>query len=242
MQPKRKRPMSETERESVRENLKRAPNTYTRWKRGAENALVLWAVTTLMFVFAWKFIAWLAHKTFQVEIGWHTAGAIWIVVLGTLGCALYSIISSVRWVKKWPDARKDYQADLEGGQVIEETYKFTAAKRFQEPEHGGLFYFLRTTDDKVFVLLDYESQNLGVQDENPLNSKFQPKTELLIIRAPKSDIVIDRRMSGDVLDAGEPHALSVGPKSWPEDEAYCKIPWEELEKRLSRKSKKAGTR
>lgn len=234
--------MSETERESIRQILKRSPNSATRWKRGAENALVSWAVTTLLFVFASGFIAWLARKAFHAEIGLHTTGAIWVIVLGTLGCALYAIISSVRWIKKWPDARKDYQADLEGGQVIEETYEFTAAKRFQEPEHGGLFYFLRTTDDKVFVLWDYESQNHGVQDENPLNGKFQPRTELLIIRAPKSDIVIDRRMSGDVLDAGEPHALSVGPKSWPEDEACCKIPWEELEKRLNRKSKKVWTR
>ncbi len=203
---------------------------------------MIWVVTAVLFFFAWTIIAWLAHTAFQIEIGKNSPAAKWVLAMGVLGSALIAIISSIRWVKKWPDARKDYQADLEDGQVIEESYEFTAAKRFEEPEHGGLFYFLRTIDDKVFVLFDYESQNLGAQGENPLNSKFQPKTELLIIRAPKSGIVIDRRISGDVLNAGELHVLSVDPKSWPEDEAYCKIPWDELEKRLSRKSRKTGTR
>jgi len=225
--------MSETEREAVRQLLGRLPSTAKRWLEAAKMAVEGWFITTLLLVFAWDFIVWLASKTIHVKVGW-----VWVVALGSLGCALYAIISSIRWVKKWPDRRKVYQADLEGGQVIEESYEFTAAKCFQEQEHGGLIYFLRTTNDKVFVLWDYESQDLGVQNESPLNSKFKPTTGLRIIRAPQSEIIIAKKFSGTILDAGEPNDMTVGPDSWPEDEAYCKIPWDDLEKRLNRKNKK----
>ena len=230
--------MSEAERETIRQRMKSIPGTATRWRRGAENALVTWAVLPLLFVLGWQIIAWLARKTVRVEIGWHTTGTIWVVAAATLGCALYAIISSIRWVKKWPDPRKDYQADLDSGQVIEEIYQFTAAKRFQEPEHGGVIYFLRTTNDEVFVLYDYESQNLGAEGDEPLNSKFQARAELLLVRAPKSGEVIDKQISGAALEVAEPLEIKVGSRAWPEDETYYKIPWDELEKRLGRKNKK----
>jgi len=146
-------------------------------------------------------------------------------------------VSSARWVKHWRD-REDYRADLQGGQVVEESYEFTAAKRFQEPEHGGLMYFLRTTDDKVFVLFDYESQDFGAQGEDPLKSKFQPCTELLVARTPKTGVVLNQRFSGALLDAGDPYELSIPPQSWPESETYCKFRWDELEKCLTRKGRK----
>src|SRR5947209_8610360 len=180
----RKRPMSEPEREFVTRTLNSAATRISRWKRGGENALVFWAVSMVLFVFTWRFIAWVARATLHIEMGWSTPAAVWIAGLGALACAFLSVVSSVRWIKRWPDTRPDLRADLKGGQVVEECYEFTAAKRFQEPEHGGLIYFMRTTDDKVLVLYDHESQDLGVQDENPLNSKFQPCTDLLMVRAP----------------------------------------------------------
>ncbi len=225
--------MSETERETVRKLLLKLPSTAKRWQEAAKMGLTSWFIATLLFIFAWDFIVWLINKTIHKKVSW-----IWVVVSVSLGLAIYFIIESIRWVKKWPDNRKEYQADIETGQVVEESYVFNAAKRFQEQEHGGLIYFLRTTDNKVFALFDHESQNLGVENKNPLNSKFQPTTELLIVRAPKSELVISRQFSGTPLDAGEINDLLVGPKSWPEDEEYCKIPWDELEMRLTKKSKK----
>ena len=99
-------------------------------------------------------------------------------------------------------------------------------------------YFLRTTDDKVFVLFDYESQDFGAQGEDPLKSKFQPCTELLVARTPKTGVVLNQRFSGALLDAGDPYELSIPPQSWPESETYCKFRWDELEKCLTRKGRK----
>jgi hypothetical protein len=134
--------------------------------------------------------------------------------------------------------RPEIRADLEEGQVIEESYQFSAAKRFQEPEHGGLFYFLRTTDDKVMVIYDQESQDLGVRGEDPLKSRFQASRELVIIRAPRTKYVIAKQFSLGALDAGDPHELSLAPESWPESETFCKIRWDDLEERLSRQRKR----
>jgi hypothetical protein len=235
---KTRRTMSEGEREQLRQILKMSPSGASRWMKGAVNALVGWAVLMMVFVVAWKFIAWVARATFHVQIGWDSPVALWIAGSGILACALYAVVESVRWVLKWPDSRREVRDDLEGGLVIEESYEFTAARRFQEPEHGGLFYFLRTTDDKVFVLYDEESQALGARGENPLTSPFRPCRELLLVRAPKTRFVIGQQFSGAVLDAGDPHELSIGPDAWPESEEFCKVRWDALDSRFGGKRKR----
>ena len=230
---KRERPMSNTEREFLDEVLKNAATGTKRLMQGAENALVLWAVSMLILVLGWLSVAWPARVIFQKEIGWNSPVAIWVVVLGTPACAVFAVVSSVRWVSGWRDIRPLLAADLDAGRVVEELYQFTAAKRFQEPEHGGLMYFLRTTDDKVLVLYDYDSSNLGAREEDPFGSDFEPRDNLLIVRAPKTGYVISEQFSGVSLDAGDPLKLTIAPQLWPQSEAYCDIPWNELEKRLS---------
>jgi hypothetical protein len=231
--------MSDSERQQLEVILKQTKGTVTRWIRGAENALVLSAVLTLLFVLAWWVVAWVVRKTFHAEIGWHNASAIWIAAIGTVTCASYAIISSIRWIHSWPDIRPDIRADVAGGQVVEERYSFTQAKRFQEPEHGGLFYYLHTTTDEVLVVFDEESQDLGARGEVPLKSSFRPTTDLVIVRAPKTKIVLSRQFSGAALDAGVPLELKTPPKAWPESETLSKIPWNDLDTRLGKKKRGA---
>jgi hypothetical protein len=137
-------------------------------------------------------------------------------------------------MKKWRDLRPALGADLESGEVEEEHYEFTAAKRFQESEHGGMMYFLRTVDDKVFVLFDYESQGLGAEGQEPLASEFQPREKFELVRAPHSGIVLEQNFSGTPLEIGAPIELAVGPSKWPEWECYCEVKWEELDERFGR--------
>ncbi len=233
---KTKRPMSEPEKEFLEGALKNSKTSARRWRIASVNTVLHYSLSMLAFVVVWKVIAWVARATLSVEIGWHSPAAVWIAALGAVACVPPAIISSARWLKSQSDIRPGLRADLEKGLVTEEAYEFTSTKRFQEPEHGGLIYFLRTTDDKVLVLYDDESQELGAQGENPLNSKFQPSTELLLVRAPQTGIVISRHFSGSALDPGKPLEISVEPQAWPEPETYCKYRWDELEKRLSKKA------
>jgi hypothetical protein len=233
----RKRPMRDSERGFLEYILKNAATGLKRWKQGAGNALVLWAVSMLGLVLVWLFVAWLVRLIFHVKIGWDSPVAIWVVFLGTPACAFYAVVSSVRWLRGSRDVLPLVRADLDAGVVIEEFYRFAAAKRFQEPEHGGLIYFLKTTDNKVLVLYDHESANLGARDENPFDSDFKPRIDLLMVRAPKTGYVISREFSGKTLDAGDPKELAIKPELWPETEECCDIPWDDLERRLSRSNK-----
>ena len=222
------RTATEAEIEFLKEILRNAATTGRRWRQGAENALVLWATSLLGLVILWLGSAWLARKLFTVDYGAHSAAAVWVLGIGTPACAIYAAISSTRWIKAWKDHRPFIQADISAGQVAEEHYAFTSARRFQEPEHGGLMYFFRTTDDKVLALFDHESQDLAVQEEDPLRSTFKPKSNLVMVRAPKTGYVISKAFSGTQLEVGDPIELSVGPKHWPESESYVDIPWSEL--------------
>lgn len=227
-----RRPMTESEREFLAGVLSRAPTSVARWLRGGANALALWAASLLLFALAWMLVAWALRATVHVDLGWDSPAAGRIAATGAVACALLASVSAARWLKGWSDPRPQLRADLEGGQVAEESYRFTQARRFQEPEHGGLIYFLRTADDEVLALYDHESADLGAGEGNPLDSQFRPCAELLMVRAPTTGLVIERRFSGDVLDAGHPLELAVPPSSWPESEAYCAIPWDQLEGRL----------
>lgn len=226
--------MSNSEREYLEGLLKSIPTGARRLKHCIENALVLLAVSLLAFVLAWALIAWLVREVLNIDFGWHSSAAMWVLAFGVPACALFATISTVRWFKGWHDSRPLLNADLAGGQVIEEHHIFNAAKRFQEQEHGGLMYFLRTTDDRVLVLFDYESQDISVDGKSPLNSSFKPHTELEIVRAPNSGFFITQHFSGSPLDAGDPYDLLIPPKQWPKSESWCDIPWDKLEETLSK--------
>ena len=225
--------MRDSEREFLDCILNNAATGLKRWKQGAENALVLWAALMLLLVLVWLFVAWLVRLFFHVQIGWDSPVAIWVVIFGTPAFALYAVVSSVHWLRGSRDVLPLVQADLDAGVVIDEFYQFVAAKRFQEPEHGGLIYFLKTTDSMVRVLYDYESAILGTRDENPFDSDFKPRTNLLMVRVPKTGYVVSKEFSGEVLVGGDPKELAIGPELLPEAEKCCDISWDELERRLS---------
>jgi hypothetical protein len=155
-----------------------------------------------------------------------------VVLIGVLVCAVVAVTSTARWVRSWPDDRRALVADLNGGVVVDEFYRFVGVKRFQEPEHGGLIYFLRADDERVLVLYDAESQSMGAGGEDPVASPFRPRTELTMARAPATKYVLDKRFTGSLMDLGEPIELAVSPKQWPEQDELCEIAWDQLEKRL----------
>ena len=109
--------MSESERESLSQILRGATSSAARWLKGSENALVTWAIMTLLFVLAWMLITWAARAILHVQIGRDSPASLWAVGLGAVACATYAVVSSVRLVKAWPDIRPEIRADLEEGKV-----------------------------------------------------------------------------------------------------------------------------
>lgn len=233
------RAMSDSEREILEGFLRRSPTRAKRSRRAIENAFVMWAASTLLFILCWKFLAWLTQILIHYDFGWSSPAAFWFLLLGLPACLMFAIGSTANWIKRWRDPRPLLQADMDGGRVREERFRFTEAKRFQEQEHGGLMYFLRTVDDKILVLFDHESQDLGLRGESPLTSKFQPRTQLLMVRAPNTTYVISQIFSGDIVDAGEPLELLAPPKKWPAQNSLLNMPWDQLEANFSSTEKRS---
>lgn len=230
--------MTDKERDFLTRTLRACPTKSKRLGQAIVKAFLVWALAMLIFVVGWKSMAWIARTTVHADIGWKHPSALWIVTAAALLCAAYSIFSTLRWINDWRDIRPGLRADLETGEVAEEHYQFNAAKRFQEPEHGGLMYFLRTVDQKVFVLFDYESQGLGAEGKDPLATEIPPCENLLLVRASHGEIVLSQNFSGVALEVGDPIELSVGPSKWPEWDCYCDVKWEELEQRFGNNRRK----
>lgn len=228
-----KRKMLSEEREYLENILNVSPSDTKRVLEGIQNAFVLWAASLLGIVIVWLIVAWLVGLISDLNIGMKSQYAIWIIGIGAFFCAVYAIVSSIKWVRSWEDARPKLREDLENGEVQEESLTISEVKRFQEPEHGGLIYFLRISDNRVLVLYDHESQDLGVDDKDPFSSSFKPLTNLKIIRAPATSYFIKTEFSGGHIDIPETFDISVSPKHWPEPDSWCEIPWDKLESNLS---------
>lgn len=220
------------ERAALEKLLASAPTAATRLKQGAGNALVLWAASLLGILVVWLVLGWVAGKVLGVSLGLRSTATLWVVGLATPTCAVFAVISSARWVRNWAGYRPQLREDLAESHVNEERYIFTEAMRFQEPEHGGLVYFLRSVEDEVFTMYDHGSQVLGVDGKDPLHSSYRPQSGLLIVRAPKSGFVLSSQASGAALNVAAPIELAVGPEKWPETETLCNIPWNQLEAQL----------
>ena len=225
------RAMSDDERAFLQDLLRDAP---PRWEGGLGNAVVLWATSLLVVVLGWSAVAWVGRAVFGLELGWRTGFGQWVLAAGVLVCAGYAIHSTIRWLQSSGDYRPLARLDLTGGTVLEERLTFVDARPFQEPEHGGLIYFLRTTDDRVFVLYDHESQDLGVEGKDPLSSSLRPKSELLIVRAPNTRLVITKTFAGHELALAPIRELLAPPAEWPETDEFCSVPWGGLEGRYAR--------
>ena len=223
------RPMSVAERCQLAAMASTAAGSMTVVAR---DALVLWAGTVFIVFVVWLSVAWPVRLMGGHDIGLQSPFTPWIVGLAVPLCAVYAIVSAARSLKRGLSRRKVLEADLEKGDVVEDAYRFTGAKRFQEPEHGGLLYFLHTDDDRVLVLYDAESQELGARGKDPLSSSFRPLARLVIARAPNSDVIFDEAFSGEPLNAGDPLELAIPPKEWPESGAYCDAAWAALEQRF----------
>jgi hypothetical protein len=226
------RKLSAAEKAYLEDLLSKLPTGRRRTKEAVENFFVMLALLTLVGVLIWAAIGWLTRKTADLDIGWSSEHAIPITISVVAVAAICSAYSTTRWMKSWPDSRQPLRDDLEAGLVSEEQLTVLEAKVLQEPEHGGLIYFLRSDDDRVFVLYDRESLDLAMTDEDPMGSSFEPQSIVTIVRAPQSGFTIESSFSGENINVHGPSEMTASPDKWPEDEEYSLIPWGQIEQQL----------
>lgn len=231
------RALTAAERDALHQRLQAEPG---RIAGAVQHALRIFSASLLAILLLWVVLVWPAGAIFHAD--WSPAGgtASRIGGLVVAAGAIWAALSARRWLKGRRDSRGLLEADIAGGKAVEDRCRFVAAKRFQEPERGGLIYFLHSDDDRVFVVYDHESQDLGANGGDPLSGGFRPRGELVTARAPNTGDVVKQEFSGAALDAGKPIPLFATPDHWPEAEAWCDVPWNELEHRYSRPEHRAA--
>jgi len=189
-----------------------------------------WVGVVLAFIFLWGLLSWIGRVLLDTKFGMDSNWAPTIWTWGIAFCTCWLAYYLIREIYTKRNSYQSIAADLQANKVSVYQLELIDVKRFQEPEHGGLIYFLLTDEHKVFVLFDYESQDLGVDRLNPLNSAFQPCSRLTIVKAPVSEITLSQQFSSSPLELSPPGELKVKPDLWPAFNEYCEIPWAELEK------------
>ena len=223
----RTRPIAPEERTALDALVRDVPTTRSAWLMTAGAAASIGGVLALLYWIGWLVVNGVTGR----RLATNAPGSL---RLGLIACVVVAILSALRWMRTAERARSRLLDDVASGQVLEERHEFDAARRFQEPEHGGLVYFLRSVDGRVFVVFDQESQDLGVRGKDPLTSPFRPASRLRLVLLPATRTAIVREFSGVPLDPGAPLELTASPKDWPESDEFCDLPWDALEERLAR--------
>src|SRR5690242_9913423 len=97
------RAITDNERRFLRQLFQGTPTWWTRWARGSDNGLVVWAVCMLVFLSVWGVLAWGLRHTKHIEIGWNSEHAGTTFVIGVLVSALIAVVASTRWIQSWRD-------------------------------------------------------------------------------------------------------------------------------------------
>jgi hypothetical protein len=181
-------------------------------------ALVLLAALATLFGLPISNGAWRENPvTYFGAIG--VVGAIWAALA----------LSGLKWLLAGARSRANDVAamthDLHKGVVRDEVYQVAEVKRLREPEHGMAFLFLRLSHGRTFVFYDHDAGMADDANREPLI----PCARFHLVTFPKSA----RRVwgfSGERLPLPKDRAMAAGPDRWPEDEAWCRVKWENIER------------
>ena len=227
-----RRALTDAEKLELQRTLRTLPGRLGKAKKAISTTLLLWAASLAGAAVVWLIVAAAAKAAMGWSFGWNSPYRAVVVFSAAVVCGAFAIVYDYGWLKGLKSPAPSIQADLEAGTAIEETYEFSEVRRLQEPEHGGLIYFLKSSTGKAYVLFDHESQQLGASGEDPLKSAFRPRAQLRVVRAPDSRVILRSEFAGPSLSLPEPTDLLAPPSAWPEEDEYCPVPWDELEARF----------
>jgi hypothetical protein len=219
------RPATEIERAALTAALEER-----RRGRADRLEILLGPSSTLLILLGvlWLILHWVGSRFFDTELGLFSPAAPWILGAGALVIVLVIGPEVLKIFRRSKSVVSALEADLASGTVEDMTLQVVQAIRLQEPEHGGFLYFLRTTDERVYVQFDYESQDLGVQGRDPETSEYLPRDTLNVVRAQKADRVLASAFTGQPVPIVNKGKLTSKPKHWPEPDSFCETPWNSL--------------
>lgn len=212
------RATTEDEVEYLQHLLNAAPSPRKRVLKGALNFLVLWGFSLLGLLLASGLFNYLAKSNANITsaLAFPYLKELLIVVTG-----LYALYSTNKWLSGWDNPYPNILLDMNARQVSDETYPVQAVCRLQEPEFGGFIYFLKISEQVVFVTYDYQSQH------EP-NSELVIKDKLILSRAPHCKNYTKQVYSGEQLFLSGTYPLILPPEKWPLPDSWLSLSWSQI--------------
>ena len=197
--------------------------------------LAQWLGSMAVIVIIWFILSWIVGYFIKFDFGFQSSSGMVVLKIFFLITAIWSAFQNWQWFNRAPNMRSIIAKDISEGLVVEEQYHFSAAKCFREPEHGGLMYFLLEKQNRTYVVFDHESQISNHNVAQSSNSQLSPMSNLTVVRAPQSKLMIRQEFSGDALHTDNLREITLSPEYWPELNAFCNIKWNDLECKLCKK-------
>lgn len=184
---------------------------------------------------AWRFLDWSVSELFSpFNIGWaqfYCSGFLWVIFL--ISYLFVFVLVSRAYSRTVPE-KKLLENDLKEGVVDVFEYPIYEAKVFEEIEHGGFVYFLRTVNDKVLALYDYESIQLSMDEKDPFDSSYKVREIYKVLKTPNAKYLIGEQFHGGLIKVLEVKPLTLDNGIWPEHSEIVDCDWCDVESRFGK--------
>lgn len=182
-----------------------------------------WLALFLLFWVVSALITGVGHLFDNAAVNWINLAAPYGLPGSAVGALAVVLRSEYAQRSGWAQYRRSFAAD----QVHVTTFNFVDVKRYQEEEHGGLQYLLLTDDGNVLSWFDGESEDLGADDKEPLDSSFRPKNRLELVRTMDRARIVTEVWSGAELPSPDP--LPLNASRWPEHGEIVTVAWNQCD-------------
>ena len=218
--------MCSDEKTHLEHLLKRALSPRKCLLKAILNTFVLWGAMLFLLLMLSGLVNYLAQQNLFLTNLINFPYFQQIAVIATAGLAS---LSTYKWLKRIENPYSLILQDIRGAVIEEENYIIEEVCRFQESHHGGYIYFLKVSEQDVFVVYDYQSQKNSIQNSHSTVKSFSLLTKLTLSRSPKSNYYLNYALSGEKVTNYNTYPLNLVPEKWPLSETWCSVPWSRLE-------------
>jgi hypothetical protein len=187
------------------------------------NTLVMWGGALLLLLFVSSTINYLVSNNEMLTKLVSFPG---IQSVFLAGSAFYALFSTYRWLTTTENSYPFILQDIIEGQVFDETYYVQEVCRFQEPKLGGFIYFLKISEQNIFVTYDYLSQTES-------DNIFLIKQKLILSHAPHCNHFVNLQFTGEPIAINATFPLTLPPDKWPLPDSWLCLPWSDLKSYLN---------
>ena len=146
---------------------------------------------------------------------------------------LWQATSYLRWWLRARRAQAAYiqsiSADISSGLVQVEDHAVVGVKLLKEPEHNAFIFLMHLSNGKTLVLYDYDSYD-SENDFPPDNQPTLVPCDKICLRTFPNSQRRRWAFSGAQVILPTAIELALGPDKWPEDETWCRVKWENIER------------